>query len=195
VGQFEKGQSVLWHAGASGVSIAGIQLSRLSGASAIYATAGSGSKCDFCVKELGATKAYNYKEQDWSQEILKATDGKGVDRIIDLVGGSYLQKDLDASARDGRIVCLSTMGGKRAELTDMGPIVYKRIGIQGTTLRSRDEDYQGKLRDRLEEYLPHFGTGELNVVIDRVFDWKDIVQAHRTMEGNSTSGKIICLVK
>jgi NADPH:quinone reductase-like Zn-dependent oxidoreductase len=195
IGEFKKGQSVLWHAGASGVSIAGVQLSRQAGASAIYTTAGSKEKCDFTVNELGATKAFNYKEQDWEQEIQKATEGEGVNVIIDMVGGDYLQKDLGAVSKDGRIVCLSTMGGSHANLTNMGLIVYKRISIVGSTLRSRDEEYQGKLRDKLEEYLKHFETGELQVKIDQVFDWKDIVKAHKAMESNSTSGKLICLVK
>jgi NADPH:quinone reductase-like Zn-dependent oxidoreductase len=186
---------VLWHAGASGVSIAGIQLSRQAGASAIYATAGSKEKCDFCVKELGATKAFNYKEQDWAKEIQQATDGDGVNIIIDLVGGDYLDKDMDAASKDGSIVCLSDMGGKKTELSDMGRIVYKRLRIQGSTLRARNEEYQGKLRDKLEEYMPHFETGELQVKIDQVYDWKDIQKAHQAMEDNSTSGKLICLVK
>jgi NADPH:quinone reductase-like Zn-dependent oxidoreductase len=88
-----------------------VQLSIAAGASAVYVTAGSQEKLDFCVKELGATKGFNYKTQDWSEEILKATDGKGVDLIVDFIGASYFQGNLNAAARDGHIVNLGAMGG------------------------------------------------------------------------------------
>lgn len=188
------GKSILWHAGASGVSIAGIQLSRLAGAGAIFATAGTDDKCKFIEAELGATKAFNYKSQDWSEEILKATDGKGVDLIVDFVGGSYFQKNLDAAARDGRIVMLGLMGGRVAEKVDLGALLYKRVRIEGSTLRSRDEEYQGRLRDKLEEYLPQFESGELKIYVDTVLPWEDIVKAHKLLEENKTMGKIICTV-
>jgi len=194
VGQFQKGQSVLWHAGASGVSIAGIQLSKLGGASAIYATAGTQEKCDFVVNELGATKAFNYKTQDWSKGVLETTDGKGVDRIIDFIGAGYLQQNLDAAARDAHIVMLGTLGGSVAHDVNVGAILYKRIVIEGTTLRSRDEEYQGRLRDKLEEYLPQFESGELKIKVDKVFPWEQIQEAHKKLEDSKTMGKLICVI-
>jgi putative PIG3 family NAD(P)H quinone oxidoreductase len=186
--------SILWHAGASGVSIAGIQLSRLAGASRIFATAGSEEKCRFVVEELGATAAFNYKTQDWAEEVLKSTDGKGVDLVVDFVGGSYFQKNLDVVARDGRICMLGLMGGAVAESVNIGKLLYKRARVEGSTLRSRDEEYQGRLRDKLEEYLPTFESGELKVLIDTVLPWEDIVKAHKLMEENKTMGKIICTI-
>ena len=194
VGALEKGQSVLWHAGASGVSIAGIQLSRQSGAAKIYATAGSKEKCDFIVDQLGATAAFNYRDQDWSKEILELTGGKGVDVVVDFVGANYFQKNLEVTARDGRIVSLGMMSGFRLQDVDLRPLLYKRIRIEGSTLRSRDEDYQGRLRDILETYLPLFDTGELKIFVDKVVPWQDIQKAHELLEGNGTKGKVICTI-
>jgi putative PIG3 family NAD(P)H quinone oxidoreductase len=194
VGGFQKGQRVLWHAGASGVSIAGIQLSLDSGASEVYATAGTAAKCSFVTEKLGATKAFNYKEVDWAKEIKEATGGKGVDLIIDFIGGSYFAKNLDVAGRDGKIVMLGMMGGGSIEQADIRPILFKRLRIEGSTLRSRDTEYQGRLRDKLEEYLPHFETGKLQVVIDTVLPWEQIQKAHELLETNSNSGKIICTI-
>lgn len=191
---FVEGKSILWHAGASGVSIAGIQLSRLAGASAVYATAGTDDKCKCVVDTVGATAAFNYKTQDWAEEIKKATGGKGVDYIVDFVGGTYFNKNLDAAARDGRIVMLGTLGGATVPEAQIGMILFKRLRIEGSTLRSRDEEYQGKLRDRLEKYLPDFDSGKLKIVIDTVMPWEQIQDAHRYMEEGKNSGKIVCTI-
>ncbi|KAK4452430.1 quinone oxidoreductase [Podospora aff. communis PSN243] len=189
-----KEKSILWHAGASGVSIAGIQLSKVAGLKTIYATAGTDEKCRFLEKELGVTKAVNYKEGDWVAEIAKATGAKGVDYIVDFVGGEYFGKNLEVVARDGRICMLGLMGGRVVEKVDIGSLLYKRVRLEGSTLRSRDEEYQGRLRDTLEAMLGRFGTGELQVFLDTVFSWKDIVKAHQLLEENKTMGKIICMV-
>ena len=195
VGEFTKGKTILWHAGASSVSIAGIQLSKIGGASAIYVTAGSQEKIDFCVNELGATAGFNYKTQDWAKEILEVTDGKGVDLIIDYIGANYFQGNLDVAARDGHIVHLGALSGTKLPAgVDIGAFVRKRIRFEGSSLRSRDLDYQGELRDKLEEYLPQFEDGTLKILVDEVFPWEKIVAAHKLMEKNVTKGKIICTI-
>ncbi|TVY30567.1 Quinone oxidoreductase PIG3 [Lachnellula hyalina] len=195
VGEFTRGKTVLWHAGASSVSIAGIQLSKLGGAAAIYVTASSQEKIDFCVKELGATAGFNYKTQDWSKEVLKATDGKGVDLIIDFVGQSYFQGNLDTAARDGRIVHLGAMSGTKLPAgVDIRAFVMKRVRFEGSSLRSRDPEYQGKLRDKLETYLDKFEDGTFKIYVEKVLPWENIVEAHQLMEKNSTKGKIICTI-
>lgn len=194
VGEFSKGKSILWHAGASSVSIAGIQLSKVGGASAIYVTAGADEKIEFC-KSLGATAGFNYKTQDWSKEILKATNDKGVDIIIDFIGQNYFQGNLDAAARDGHIVNLGAMSGtKLKEGTDIGAFVRKRLRYEGSSLRSRDPEYQGRLRDKLEEYLPKFEDGTFKIPVDKVLPWEKVVEAHQLMEKNVTKGKIICTI-
>lgn len=178
----------------SGVSTAGIQLAKAAGAAAIYATAGSQEKCDFVVREIGATAAFNYKTEDWAARIKEATGGKGVDIIIDFIGGSYFQKNLDVAARDAHIVQLGLLGGSRIDGADMEQLLYKRIRIQGSTLRSREIEYQRKLRDRLEEFIPRFESGDLKIVIDTVLPWEEIQKAHGMLEANSNSGKIICTI-
>ena len=186
IGEFAPKKSILWHAGASSVSIAGIQLSKADNASAIYVTAGSQEKIDFCVKELGATAGFNYHTQNWSEEVLKATNGKGVDVIIDYIGQNYFQGNLDAAARDGRIVNLGVMSGTKLPAgVDIGAFVRKRLRFEGSSLRSRDEEYQGKLRNILADHaLPKMKDGS----------FKLFVEAHKLMETNKTKGKIICTV-
>lgn len=166
IGEFAPGKSILWHAGGSGVSIAGIQLSKANGASAVFATTRSDDKCEFCVKTLGATAAYNTQKQDWAAEVLKATDGKGVDIIVDFIGPTTFAGNLDAAARDGRIVNLATLGGMKLQSgmaePNFGNFVRKRLRFEGSSLRSRDEEYQGKLRNQLHDHaLPKFKDGRL----------------------------------
>jgi NADPH:quinone reductase-like Zn-dependent oxidoreductase len=195
VGEFAKGKSILWHAGASSVSIAGIQLSKAGGAGAIYVTAGSQDKIDFCVNELGATAGFNYKTQDWAKEILKATDGKGADVIVDFIGQNYFQGNLDVAARDGRIVNLAFMSGSKLPAgVDMSAFLFKRLRFEGSSLRSRDPEYQGRLRDKLEEYVPRFEDGTFKIFVDKVLPWESIVEAHQFMEKNTSKGKIICTI-
>jgi len=196
VGEFAPGKSILWHAGASSVSIAGIQLCKADRASAIYVTAGSQEKIDFCVNELGATAGFNYHTQDWAKEVEKATGGKGVDVIIDFIGQNYFQGNLDAAARDGRIVNLGVMSGTKLPAgVDIGAFVRKRLRFEGSSLRSRDEDYQGQLRNTLVDHaLPKFKDGSFKVFIEKVFPFEKIVDAHKLMESNKTKGKIICTI-
>ena len=195
VGCYQPGESVLWHAGASSVSIAGIQLARADGASAVYVTASSQDKIDFC-RSVGATQGFNYREGNWAEMLLKETAGKGVDVIVDFIGASYLDQNLDAAARDGRLVCLGALGGNvfKGEL-NLSRILQKRLRIQGSMLRNRDEAYQSRLRDMLvERALPGFVDGRFKVIIDRVFKMDQIQEAHELLESNTTKGKIICMV-
>ncbi|KAL5356584.1 hypothetical protein BJX96DRAFT_171747 [Aspergillus floccosus] len=196
VGEFKAGQSVMWHAGASSVSIAGIQLAKADGAKAIYVTAGSDEKVDFCVNKLGATAGFNYRTQDWSAEVLKATGGEGVDVIVDFIGAGYFVGNLNAAARDGHIVNLAFLGGtKLPEGVDISAFLRKRVRYEGSTLRSRDEMYQKKLRDMLVEHaLPRFKSGEFKVFVEKVFPFEQVVDAHKLMESNQTKGKIICTI-
>ncbi|KAK1829074.1 zinc-binding dehydrogenase [Podospora conica] len=193
--ELRAGQTVLWHAGASGVSIAGAQLSKAAGAGAVYATVGSEEKVGFVEGELGVTRGVNYKTGDWVKEVMEATGGRGVDCVVDFVGGEYFGKNLEVLARDGRVVVLGLMGGRVAERVDVGMLLMKRARVEGSTLRSRGVEYQAKLRERLErEALPRLETGEFKVFVERVLPWQEIVQAHQLMESNQTKGKIVCTV-
>ena len=146
-------------------------------------------------KKIGATAGFNYRTQDWASEVLAATNGKGVDLIIDFVGASHFEGNLRAAARDGRIVMLGLLSGTKIKEIDVAPILFKRLRVEGSTLRSRDEEYQGRLRDQLVEHaLPKFIDGSFKVVIDKVFDWKDITTAHKILEESNTQGKLICTI-
>lgn len=159
-------------------------------------TAGSQDKIDFCVRELGATAGYNYKSQDWASEILKETNGRGVDIIVDFVGAAHFQGNLDVAARDARIVQLGQMSGSVLPAnTDISGILRKRLRFEGSTLRSRDEDYQGRLRDLLVDHaLPKFNDQTFKVFIEKVFAFEEIADAHRLLESNQTKGKLICTI-
>nr|POE93529.1 quinone oxidoreductase pig3 [Quercus suber] len=193
IGEFAEGKSILWHAGASAVAIAGQQLSVRNGASKVFATARSDDKCEFCVKELGATAAYNTKTTDWVEAIKKETGGQGVDIIVDFIGPDYLQSNLEVAARDARIVNLATLGGvnlKEGQKPNFGMFVAKRLRYEGSSLRSRDEAYQGRLRDQMVEHaLEGLKDGQYKVFIEKVFPWEKIQDAHRLMESNQVCTK------
>lgn len=192
-----KKERVLVHAGASGVGLAAIQLCRDAGCRKIYATAGSPTKLELCEK-MGATKAINYKKEDFGEVIKK--DGEGgedgaVDLILDFIGANYWDSNIAIAARDCRIVYLAAMSGSTKTIEIM-QILFKRLRIQGTTLRSRDPQYQGALRSKFEEIaLQHLINGEFKAHIDKVYDWADIKLAQGRMERNEgDGGKIICTI-
>ena len=190
-------KSVLWHAGASSVSIAGIQLCKAENVKAIYVTASTDKKIDFC-KSVGATAGWTYKDpsKPWEKQLLEYTNGVGADLIIDFVGAGYFSQNLDAVARDGRIVNLGGLGGTTVQgPVDIGRFLRKRVRYEGSSLRSRDEGYQGKLRDMLVEHaLPKFVAGEFKLWVEKVFKMGEIQEAHRLLESSQTTGKIICTV-
>ncbi|BCS19641.1 NAD(P)H-quinone oxidoreductase [Aspergillus puulaauensis] len=196
IGEFKQGHSVLWHAGASSVSICGIQLARAEGAKAIYATAGSQEKCDFLVNELGVTAAINYRTQDWAVELNKVTNGAGVDLIVDFIGANYFQGNLDIAAPDGRVVVLGLMSGSQLPNdVDIGQLLFKRLRVEGSTLRSRELEYQRRLRDSMVEHvLPGLKDRTFKVFVERVFPFSEIVEAHKLLETNRTRGKLVCVI-
>ena len=193
-----KAKSVLWHAGASSVSIAGIQLCKSEGCRAIYVTASTQAKIDFC-KSLGATEGWTYKdpEKPWEKMLLEYTKGEGADLIVDFVGAGYFDQNLDAVAKDGRMVNLGGMGGYSVKgPVDIGRFLRKRVRYEGSSLRARDEKYQGKLRDMLVEHaLPKFKSGEFKVHVEKVFKMDQIKEAHELLASNQTQGKLICTIE
>jgi NADPH:quinone reductase-like Zn-dependent oxidoreductase len=177
------------------VSLAGIQLSIAAGASAVYATVGSDEKVKF-TQGLGATKSFNYRTSDWSDGIKEITSNGGVNVIIDFVGKDYFSKNLDVAAKDSRIVMLGMMSGSVLPgPLDIASILRKRITISGSTLRGRDLEYQISVKkEMVKKALPGIKSGDIQVPIERVFSWKDVIQAHQLMEANTSKGKIVCLV-
>ncbi|KAJ3104785.1 hypothetical protein HDU97_008853 [Phlyctochytrium planicorne] len=167
-------ESVLIHAGASGVGTSAIQLAKVANAKHIIATVGSQEKADF-VKTLGATHVINYKTENFKDKVLEFTGGKGVDVVVDFVGSTHWDKNLDSLALDGRM-----SPGAVVKETNLAPILRKRLTIRGSTLRSRDIGYQIKLRNEVvENVIPKIVSSELKPVIDKVFSWANIQEAHR----------------
>ncbi|KAG8878487.1 hypothetical protein FRB97_002475 [Tulasnella sp. 331] len=200
VGKLQKGESVIIHAGASGVGIAANQMARRFGAKHVITTAGSVEKLDF-LKSMpyAPTHTVNYKTEDFSEHVKKITDGKGVDVIVDFIGKDYWDKNIDSLARDGRMVHLAFMSGDKAPSFSIAPILYKRLSILGSTLRSRALEYQSDLMVQFKNNsLPDMKSGDapaaeggLRVYVHNVYPWTEIQKAHREMAENKTSGKIV----
>ncbi|KUL84837.1 hypothetical protein ZTR_08219 [Talaromyces verruculosus] len=195
VGDMAPNANVLIHAGASGVGQSAIQVARLAGARKMFTTAGTPEKCEL-VKSLGADFAVNYRAgEDFAEVVSRETDGKGVDLIVDLVGANYWAQNVASAAVDSRIVIIAMMSGGRIPEFDMRPLLTKRVWICTTTLRMRSVEYQIGVRNIFVQHiLPGLVERRIKSVIDKVYSWKQIGEAHERMEKNQSSGKVICIV-
>lgn len=183
--RLQKGEHVLIHAGASGVGSAAIQLARELGA-VVWVTA-SASKHAFCTT-LGAHKCIDYHAEDFAEVL----GGAAVDVVVDCIGGTYFQKNLHVLRMDGRMVLLAMMGGAQVPEVDLRPVLGKRLMIQGSTLRNRSMDYKAALCEDLHTFAwPLFEEGVLRSIVDRIFNFEEVVAAHQYMEENRNQGKII----
>ena len=190
LGKLQQHETVLIHAGASGVGTAAIQLVKEAGGRSII-TAGSENKLAFC-RELGANFAFNYKEGEFATEVLEATEQQGVDVVLDFVGASYWTQNLKALATDGRWVLIATLGGAKVEQVNLGLLLRKRIQFSATTLRARSLNYKIRLTHDFSEFaLARFADGRLKPIVDSVFSWEEVSEAHRYMEANKNIGKIV----
>ncbi|MBA6233887.1 MULTISPECIES: NAD(P)H-quinone oxidoreductase [unclassified Colwellia] len=192
IAQLQPKQSVLIHAGASGVGCAAIQLAKASDCFVVV-TAGSEEKCQACLT-LGADIAINYHQaafEQWQKDYTH--DGFNV--IVDWVGGDYLQKNIQVAAIDGQIVLLSIIRGRYCEKVDMGMMLSKRIKLSASTLRNRDYDYKAELVVKFkEDFGELFSAGQLLPVIDTCYQWQNADKAHQQMLENSNVGKLVLMV-
>ncbi|WP_266204055.1 NAD(P)H-quinone oxidoreductase [Pontibacter kalidii] len=190
--KLQAGERALIHAGASGVGTAAIQLARALKAEVLVTA--SAQKVQACL-DLGAHKAINYKEVPFEDEVLAHTNSEGVDVIVDFIAGPYFNQNLDCLRLDGRLVILASLGGGKVGEVDLRKILSKRLQVIGSTLRSRSKDYQIKLTEDMSRFaLPLFKAGKLKPVVDSVYDWEDVAEAHRYMEQNRNIGKIVLRV-
>ncbi len=188
-GALKAGECFLVHGGSSGIGSTAIQLARHFGAR-VFATAGSDEKCAYC-ESLGAERAINYKTNGFAKEIKELTAGRGVDVILDMVAGAYVRDDIACAAEDGRIVQIAFLKGARVEL-DLMPLMLKRLTLTGSTLRPRKPDFKARLARELEEKVwPLLESGQVKIVIDKVFPLAQAAEAHRYMELNAHMGKIV----
>jgi NADPH2:quinone reductase len=191
-GRLGNGESLLVHGGSSGIGVAAIQLAAARG-HAVFATAGSDAKCRFC-ESLGARAAINYRSQDFVAVVREGTGGHGVDVVLDMVAGNYLPRDLEALARDGRIVVIATQGGNTATL-DLRQVMQKRAVITGSTLRPQPVAFKREIKAALLEHVwPLIVAGKIKPVVDKVLPLTAAAEAHAYMESSAHQGKIILAV-
>jgi len=188
-GQLKAGESLLVHGGSSGIGTTAIQLGKAFGAT-VYTTAGTSDKCEFC-NNLGADAAINYREQDFSEEIKRLTEGKGVNVILDMVGGPYFPKNIRLLADEGRLVQIALMQGSKAEV-DFRSLLLKRVTLTGSTLRPRSVEEKTKIAQALQKNVwPLLESGAIRPIIHQTFPLKQASEAHRLMESSTHIGKIL----
>lgn len=182
-------ETLLIHGGSSGIGTTAIQVAKALQAKVIV-TAGTAAKCKFC-RDLGADAAINYKELDFVTEIQRLTDGKGVDVILDMIGGNYLPRNLKCMATDARLVQIAIQNGPKAEI-NLLPIMLKRLTITGSTLRTRDDEFKTKIALKLLERIwPLLASGKIKPIIHSTFSLNNATLAHQLMESSQHIGKII----
>ena len=191
-GRLAAGEVLLVHGGSSGIGTTAIQLAAARGAR-VFATAGSEAKCRAC-RDLGAELAMNYRAADFVAEVRAATGGRGVDVVLDMVGGDYLARDVRALAPEGRLVMIAHQKGATAEL-DFAQVMVKRLTITGSTLRPQSVEAKARIAAALRrEVWPLLASGRIAPVIDRVFPLEAAAEAHARMESSAHVGKIILAV-
>jgi len=191
-GHLAAGEWLLVHGGSSGIGTTAIQLAKAFGARVI-ATAGSADKCQACL-DLGADKAIDYKTEDFVAAAKAATGGKGVDVILDMVGGEYTDKNVAMAAEDGRIVQIATLGGVEAKV-NLARLMMKRLTLTGSTLRPRTREVKAGFARALEEKVwPLLAAGKVRVVMDSTFPLAEAAAAHRRLETSQHIGKVVLTV-
>lgn len=184
-----EGESFLVHGGTSGIGVTAIQMAKAIGAT-VFTTAGTDEKCAFC-RELGADVAINYKTTKFWEVIRSQTDGRGVDVILDMIGGEYTPRHLEIMAEEGRLVLINFMGGDETAIR-LSPIMRKRLTVTGSTLRARDPDFKGAIAAKLESVVwPMLESGKIKPVIHSTFQLDEAAEAHQLMESGAHMGKIV----
>ena len=188
-GALKGDETLLVQGGTSGIGVTAIQLAHALG-HRVFVTAGSDEKCAACV-QLGADRAINYRTEDFVKVIKEVTGGKGVDVILDMVGGAYVNRNLQCMAEEGRLVYIATMGGAKAEINVVA-LMQKRLSITGSTLRARPVEFKAAITKNLREKVwPLIEAGRIKPVIYKTFALADAASAHALMESSQHIGKIM----
>jgi len=188
-GALQPGETLLVQGGSSGIGVTAIQLAKAWGAQVIV-TAGTDAKCDNCVA-LGADHAINYATQDFAAEVMRITEGRGVDVILDMVAGDYVAREVNCLAEDGRLVIIAVQGGVKAQF-DASLVLRRRLVVTGSTLRPRPVAFKGEIAKALRENVwPWLESGKVRPVIFRQFAAEEAVQSHALMESSEHTGKIV----
>jgi len=190
-GRLQAGESILVHGGSSGIGTTAIQLARSFGAR-VFATAGSADKCAAC-ERLGAERCINYRDADFVSEIRELTAGRGVDVVLDMVGGAYFARNVDALATEGRLVEIATLQGAKAEL-NIQTIMQRRLTITGSTLRARPIADKGAIAEAVHRHVwPLLESGAVKPIVYATFPLRDASAAHRVMESSAHIGKLVLI--
>ena len=188
-GRLSGGESLLVHGGSSGIGTTAIQLAKAFG-STVYVTAGSEDKCKACL-DLGADAAINYRKEDFVERISELTNERGVDVILDMIGGEYLPRNLKCLAMEGRIVQIALQGGPKVEM-NLLPIMLKRLTLTGSTLRPRTVAQKAMIAHSLREKVwPLLESGKVRPIVHATFPLAQASEAHRMMESSQHIGKIV----
>jgi len=191
-GRLQAGESLLVHGGSSGIGTTAIQLARARGAR-VFATAGSAAKCEAC-ERLGAERAINYREADFAAVVRDLTGGRGVDVVLDMVGGEYFARNIDVLALEGRLVEIATLHGVKAEL-NIQTIMGRRLTITGSTLRPRPVAEKGAIAAALRQHVwPLLASAAVRPIVHATFPLRDAAEAHRVMEAGAHIGKLVLVV-
>jgi NADPH:quinone reductase len=191
-GRLSAGESILVHGGSSGIGTTAIQLAHAFGAK-VLTTAGTPEKCQTCTA-LGADLAINYRDVDFVQAVRQATDGRGVNVVLDMVGGEYLQRNIDCLAMDGRLVQIGFLGGTKAQINTV-PVLQRRLWITGSTLRARSIAEKAAIgREVHQQVWPLLEAGTVRVLVHATFPLRDAAEAHRVMESSTHVGKLVLTV-
>ena len=188
-GKLAPGETLLVQGGSSGIGVTAIQMAAALG-NRVLATAGSDEKCAACVR-LGAERAINYRTQDFEKEVLAATGGKGVNVVLDMVGGDYVPRELKCLAEDGRLVFIAYLRGPKTEM-NIDTVMRRRLTITGSTLRPRPIEFKGAIAKHLREKIwPLIESGRIKPEIYKTFPLEQAAEAHRLMESSQHIGKIV----
>jgi len=192
--KLQPGEHFLVHGGSSGIGSTAIQLAKQWGAT-VYTTVGNDEKAQFC-RDLGADVVYNYKEVDWAAELWEQTQKRGVDVILDMVGGDYVMKNLRSLAIEGRLVSIAFLQGRKVPDFDIGPLMTRRLTYTGSTLRPRSDEDKAKIADALITHVwPMFEAGKLKSCVYKTFPFDQVRAAHELMESSQHLGKIVLEIK
>jgi NADPH2:quinone reductase len=188
-GRLQPGEALLVHGGSSGIGTTAIQLARARG-SRVFATAGSAEKCAAC-ERLGAERCINYRDDDFVAAVRELTGGRGVDGVLDMVGGDYFARNIDALATEGRLIEIATLQGVKAEL-NIQTMMARRLTITGSTLRPRSVADKAAIASELRrEVWPLLESGAVKPVVDQLFPLRHAAAAHRMMESSAHIGKLL----
>jgi putative PIG3 family NAD(P)H quinone oxidoreductase len=191
-GHLTADESILVHGGSSGIGTTAIQLAHARG-SRVFATAGSAEKCAAC-ERLGAERAFNYRESDFVAAVKEATDGRGVDVVLDMVGGDYVARNIEALAIEGRLVQVGLLGGYKAQV-NLIALMQRRVTLTGSTLRARSVAEKGAIAAALLQHVwPLFESGAIRPVIHATFPLRAAADAHRVMDASTHIGKLVLIV-